>query len=191
MDAVIDERHFELHNDRRWLPIYTQPLHERKLLKFFQEKGLPCYLPMLKKAAYKTVRSQNRTYQYLREVYRPMFSGYLFACLAQEEEESAWRTRSVVRIFRDQNFTQEQLVAELNIIRRFELAAETQKVEILPHLVPGTKVMIAAGPWEGIYGVIESRRKPLKFIVNLDIMEQAIATEIDITNIKLVQIEEK
>ena len=143
---------------------------------------------MLKKAAYKTVRSNNRTYQYLKEVRRPMFSGYLFACMAQEEEDSAWRTRSIVRIFRDQNFTQEQLLAELNLIRRFEIASETQKVEILPQLVPGTKVMISSGPWEGIYGVVESRRKPLKFIVNLEIMGQAIATEIDITNIKLVEI---
>jgi transcription antitermination factor NusG len=117
-----------------------------------------------------------------------MFTGYLFACMAQEEEESAWRTRSIIRIFRDKNFTQEQLLEELNLIRHFELASETQKVEILPHLVPGTKVMIAAGPWEGIYGVIESRRKPLKFIVNLAIMEQAVATEIDITTTKLVEI---
>ncbi len=188
MDDSGIERHFELHSGRRWLPVYTQPLHERRLLKHFQKTQVPCYLPMLKKATYKTVRSHNRTYQYLKEVYRPMFSGYLFACMAQEEEESAWCTRSIVRIFRDQNFTQEQLLDELNLIRRFELASETQKVEILPELVPGTKVMIAAGPWEGIYGVIENRRKPLKFIVNLEIMGQAIATEIDITSIKLVEI---
>lgn len=188
MDDPDRGQYFKEHLDRRWLPVYTQPLHERRLLKHFEQTGIPCYLPMLKKAAYKTVRSNNRTYQYLKEVRRPMFSGYLFACLAQEEEDSAWRTRSIVRIFRDQNFTQEQLLEELNLIRRFELVSETQKVEILPHLVPGTKVMIAAGPWEGIYGVIESRRKPLKFIVNLEIMEQAIATEIDITNIKLLEI---
>jgi len=188
MDESGTERPIELYEGRRWLPVYTQPLHERRLLKHFEQMGIPCYLPLLKKAAYKTVRSNNRTYQYLKEVRRPMFSGYLFACMAQEEEDSAWRTRSIVRIFRDQNFTQEQLLEELNLIRRFELASETQKVEILPQLVPGTKVMISSGPWEGIYGVIESRRKPLKFIVNLEIMGQAIATEIDITNIKLVEI---
>ena len=188
MDESGSEQHFAMHPDLRWLPVYTQPLHERRLLKHFEQMGIPCYLPMLKKAAYKTVRSQNRTYQYLKEVHRPMFPGYLFACLAQKEEESAWRTRSIIRIFRDQNFTQEQLLDELNLIRRFELASETQKVEILPNLVPGKKVLISSGPFEGIYGIIESRRKPLKFIVNLEIMEQAIATEIDITNIKLVEI---
>jgi len=188
MDDIASNSHLKIYPGRRWLPIYTQPLHERRLLKHFEQTDIPCYLPMLKKAAYKTVRSNNRTYQYLKEVRRPMFTGYLFACMAQEEEESAWRTRSIIRIFRDKNFTQEQLLEELNLIRHFELASETQKVEILPHLVPGTKVMIAAGPWEGIYGVIESRRKPLKFIVNLAIMEQAVATEIDITTTKLVEI---
>jgi len=63
-----------------------------------------------------------------------------------------------------------------------------QKVEILPTLVPGTRVMIASGPWEGIYGVIDQRKKPLVFTVNLEIMQQAISTEIDITQVKLVEV---
>ena len=189
MEEPSTELHFQLQDGRRWLPIYTQPLHERRLLNHLQKTGIPCYLPLLKHATYKNVRRQNRTYQYLKEVLRPMFSGYLFACLAQEEEENAWRSRSIVRIIKNEAFTQDKLIAELNLIRRFELAAQTQKVEVLPHLVPGKKVVITSGPWEGIYGIIERRKKPLRFIVNLDIMERAVATEIDISQIKLAAVE--
>ena len=48
--------------------------------------------------------------------------------------------------------------------------------------------MIAAGPWEGIYGVLQERRKEHHFIVNLHIMGQAIATEIDVSQLQLLEV---
>lgn len=175
------------HDGRFWLPIYTQPLHERRLFNYLTERAIPSYLPLLKHAGYKTVRRGDRVYRYLTETLRPMFKGYLFACLAQDDKDTVWKSKSAIRIFREDTVEQRQFLEELTLIRRCEVIALEQKVEILPNLVPGTRVMIASGPWEGIYGVIDRRQKPLVFTVNLEIMQQAISAEIDITQVKLVE----
>mgnify|MGYP001445946364 FL=1 len=187
MDSVVPDPPLIAHDGRSWLPIYTQPLHERRLLNYLTERAIPCYLPLLKHAGYKTVRRDDRVYRYLVETLRPMFKGYLFACLAQDDKDIVWRSKSAVRIFREDAVDQRQFLEELTLIRRCEIIALDQQVEILPTLVPGTRVMIASGPWEGIYGVIDQRQKPLVFIVNLEIMQQSISTEIDITQVKLVE----
>ena len=188
MDTATHDPLLIAHDGRLWLPIYTQPLHERRLFNYLTERAIPCYLPLLKHAGYKTVRRGDRTYRYLTETLRPMFKGYLFACVAPDDKDTAWRSKSIVRIFREDTVDQRQFLDELALIRRCEVAALDQKVEILPTLMPGTRVMIASGPWEGIYGVVDQRKKPLVFIVNLEIMQQAISTEIDITQVKLVEV---
>ncbi len=187
MDSIAPDPPLVAHDGRFWLPIYTQPLHERRLFNYLTERAIPCYLPLLKHAGYKTVRRGDHVYRYLTETLRPMFKGYLFACLAQDDKDTVWRSKSAIRIFREDAVDQRQLLEELTLIRRCEIVALDQKVEILPTLVPGTRVMIASGSWEGIYGVIDKRQKPLVFIVNLEIMQQAISTKIDITQVKLVE----
>jgi len=178
----------QLFPQRHWTPVYSRALHEYRLQKFFSAHAIPHYLPLLKRSSYKTVRSANRTYQYLQERIRPMFPGYIFAALSKDDEALAWRSKSVVRLLHQDADKQDCLLQELLLIRRLELAAQTEKLEVLPELVPGKKVMIAAGPWEGIYGVLQERRKEHHFIVNLHIMGQAIATEIDVSQLQLLEV---
>ncbi|MDQ0291690.1 transcription termination/antitermination NusG family protein [Oligosphaera ethanolica] len=172
---------------RRWLPIYTQPLHERRLRDYLLEKSIPVYLPMVRKARYKNVRSNKQTYSYLQEVLRPMFSGYAFACLSFDEELVAWRSRSIVRVLKTDLSDPGLLVSELKTIRQIEIHSQEQPFEVLTELKPGRRVTIASGPWNGIEGVVEKREKKTVFVVNLDIMGQAVATEIDIATTKLIE----
>lgn len=171
---------------RRWLPIYTQPLHERRLRDYLFDRAIPVYLPMLRQARYKNVRRGGQTYSYLKEVLRPMFSGYAFACLDLEEEGVAWRSRSIVRVLKKDTCDPGLLVTELKTIRQIEVHGREQPFEVLPELTPGRRVTIASGPWNGIQGVVERREKKTVFVVNLEIMGQAVATEIDIASTKLL-----
>lgn len=174
---------------RRWLPIYTQPLHERRLRDYLMERKLPVYLPMLRKTRYKNVRSNKQTYSYLQEVLRPMFSGYVFACLSIDEELVAWRSRSIVRLLKPELGNSALLLSELKTIRQIEIHSQEQPFEVLTELKPGRRVMIASGPWNGIEGVVEKREKKTVFVVNLNIMGQAVATEINIATTKLVEMD--
>jgi transcription antitermination factor NusG len=190
-----DEKAFALEIDfddiapgRRWLPIYTQPLHERRLRDYLMEKKIPAYLPMLYKTRYKNVRSKKQSYSYLQKVLRPMFSGYVFGCLSYEEEIIAWQSRSIVRVLKTDLSDPGLLVSELKTIRQIERHGLEQPFEVLSELKPGHSVAIASGPWEGIHGVIERREKKTIFVVNLDIMGQAIATEIDVASTKLIKL---
>ncbi len=178
----------EVQEGRLWFPVYTQPLREGSLCRYLEARDIPSYLPRLRKVSYKNVRRPSKvdTYEVVR--YSPMFPGYVFAQLSEDELAGIWRSGSVVRILRDAENLQAQLLRELRTIRLFEVSQDTHPVEVFPELVEGARFVIEDGIWRGVYGVVTRRKSRTVFAVKLEFLRQTIVAEIDLTQHKLIPV---
>ncbi|MGE4565052.1 MAG: transcription termination/antitermination NusG family protein [Victivallaceae bacterium] len=152
---------------RCWFPVYTRPNKEKRLFEFLQGNGINGYLPL---------RPRCRITRNRKIICRvPMFPGYVFACADPLERYEIKRSNYTRRIF-DLDETMEQtLIDELRIVRRIELLAGEQEIEVRPELMPGRKVRIATGSFAGIHGIVRKRQGIRRIIVNLEYLGHSLA----------------
>jgi transcription antitermination factor NusG len=118
----------------------------------------------------------NRTYGSRKvPVELPMFPGYMFLKGSLDEVYTADRTKRIAHIIRVAD--QQKITWEL---RNLALAHERGAVfEPFPYLQVGLKVEIQSGSFQGIQGIIESKTKRDRVILQVGVLGQATSLEID------------
>lgn len=152
---------------RLWFVLQTKSRQEKALAGELSAMRLAHYLPLMK---------HNRLHGGRKAVVEEaLFPGYLFLLGSIDEAYQADRTNRVANIIRvpDQN----HLEWELNNIK---LALErSAMLNPYPHLVMGRRVEVRSGPFRGLQGVIEDRRKEARLILKVDVLGRAVSLEID------------
>ena len=72
------------------------------------------------------------------------------------------------------------LVEELRALQKMEALGRTAEIEVMPEIVPGKKVRITGGPLNGVTGIVERRVGSVRVTVNVDILGQSVAVEMDV-----------
>lgn len=162
---------------RQWLPVYTQPRHEKKLAASLGRQEIPFYLPLLTR-----VTTHNRS---KRISQLPMFPGYLFAAPGANDLAGLRGMQSVIRVIQLDELSSELLLAELRQVRQLEELSSSRELEVKPELVPGKRVVVGKGPCRGLTGVVVYRKNSMRLVVNLEIINNSVATEIDAADLEL------
>jgi transcription antitermination factor NusG len=76
------------------------------------------------------------------------------------------------------------LIQELKTIRLFEIMSAQHPVEISPELVAGTPVEITHGAFAGISGIVQKRKNKTMLMVNIEILGQTAAVEINAASLE-------
>lgn len=153
----------------QWVVLHARPRCEKKLAQTCQQQGLLCYLPVLCKTH--TYGSRVRTFEV------PLFSGYLFGVADRQQRMFLEQNRMVANILLavDQDCLVRQLV-------QVDLALQSgEAIDVLPYLEEGSLVKISSGPFRGMEGLIERIKGKSRVILNVDMIGQAIAVEVDST----------
>ena len=106
----------------------------------------------------------------------PMFAGYVFACTDRQQNWVVKQSKFVLKILPVEEYNEQQLISELNIVRIFENLARSSKVEVHPEFVPGKKVVISHGKLQGIKGIIVKRKNEIEIIIKLEFLGCCLAT---------------
>ncbi len=154
---------------RFWGYAYCHPRSEKTVAQALAAAGIPCYLPLMPKARLhhgsKVVSSV------------PMIPGYIFLAADDlERSDLKRREKRIVRIelLRDP-CGEELLISELNVLRHFELIAQTEKVQVNPGLQTGDKVRIVSGELQGLETIVVRRDDDHDaIVVNLTLLEQSV-----------------
>lgn len=136
-----------------WHPVFTLPRNEKKVAAFLEESGIAAYLPLRRHLNMQHVAAKGRSYCYRRELFLPLFSNYLFACIPHARAGEVRRNRSVVAILPVDEAAEDKLVGELSLIRQIEDYAGSEAVDVSNGLASGVRVRFTAGRfigWEGI-----------------------------------------
>jgi transcriptional antiterminator RfaH len=152
---------------RPWWVLHTRPRTEKALARRLLQRGTSFFLPLHK--------HQWRNRGRIHCSYVPLFPGYVFM---QGERMSAFRTletNMIARILTVED--QGQLHGDLT--RVYCLIAAGAAVTPESRLQPGTLVEIASGPLMGLEGKILRRGKQLKFLVEVQFLQQGVSVEIE------------
>ncbi len=161
-----------------WVPIRTKSRREKKLAEYCHAQAMRYYLPLLKKI--------HKYGKRRREFFLPMFPGYIFCCLSDEDFAQLVLSHSVLFKVKVNEIEEPLLLEELRGIRVFEQLAQEQKIEVKPELVEGTPVEISTGPFRGLSGIVQKRKKRALISVNVEILGHSVSVEVDADELELV-----
>ena len=161
----------------RWCAIHARPRCEKKVAEFARACHIECYLPLLRKRK----RYQRRKVESLL----PMFPGYLFARLDQDEKKRLFESNRVARILQPEAERENRLIEELNNVRIVELAELEREIVVNPEIVPGRLVLIAEGPLKGCRGIVERRDNRARVTVNIELLGNSVSAALDLHEIDL------
>jgi transcriptional antiterminator RfaH len=154
-------------NDRQWWAVHTKPRQEKSLARDLLRLELPYYLPLVKKPHLvrgKTINS-----------HLPLFDGYVFLFVDDEERVRALTTQRVAQLVPVPD--QARLNADLRNLSG--LIASNAPLTIERRLMPGRRVRIRAGVMRGLEGIVVMRRAQTRLLVAIDFLQQGASVAID------------
>ena len=162
----------------QWYALYTRSRFEKKLLVELASRQIEVFLPM---------REVLRQWKDRRKkIWIPLFPGYIFVNYV-DTSENRYRVLNIpgaVRFVgicgRPDPVPEEQITA----IRRF---LETSlSIDPYPYIRIGTQVEVTAGPLAGVRGMLIEKRGKFRFVVQVDLIRQAVSVEIDASDVRLL-----
>ncbi len=149
----------------RWWVARVKPRNEKALARELAGLGVGYYLPLV---IQRTLRRDNRK---PRKSVLCAFPGYLSLAGYQERKTEILRTGRIINVIRVSD--QEKFVRELDqVLKALE---HSREVGLQEKLAVGRRVMIAAGPLQGVAGVITHLSRPQKIFLNVEIFNRAVS----------------
>jgi transcriptional antiterminator RfaH len=150
-----------------WHVLHVKPRQEKALAQDLLAMEIDHYLPLMTRVHFYGSRKFH--------VSLPVFPGYLFINGPIDAAFATNRTRRVVRILRVAD--QESFERD---IRNIQVALrENAQLDPYPFLVKGMRVEVRAGPFRGLQGIIESRSRPDRLILQIEMLGRAVSMEMD------------
>ena len=150
-----------------WYCLHTRSRREKCVAKDCASRSIPYFLPLRK--SIRRIKGRNYAFDV------PLFSGYLFCAATPEQRYRLLKTNNLAKVIDvpDQ-------ACLLQDLRQIAFALERQApVEPFPYLKRGVMVRIEKGPFEGIIGIVSRREKKFRVVLNVRLLQQAVALEID------------
>lgn len=156
--------------DTQWYAVRVRSRFEKSAAKHLTSRGYETFLPL-----YTTVR---RTSRRSRKLQIPMFPGYLFSRFSPSKRQllvTAPGVKSVVGFGRELAAVPEETIQ--NLQKLVDGAADDARP--WPHLESGDLVRVVEGPLSGATGILVAFRGGHRLVVNIDLLQRSVATEVD------------
>lgn len=155
--------------ESHWYALYTCANHEKKVAAELLVRNVEHFLP-----TYCSVRCWKDRRVNLD---LPLFPGYVFVRLALRDRLKVVQVPSAVRLVGFGALPVALPDPQMEILRA--RLSKQLRAEPHPFLTLGRRVRITRGPFAGLEGVLKRRRKHLRVIVALDLIQQAMAVDVD------------
>jgi transcriptional antiterminator RfaH len=153
--------------EQKWWLVHTKPRQEKALARYLYQNSLPYYLPC------KVYRRKAK--QRVLESYLPMFPGYAFVRVTEEERAKIYMGNQVIKA--TTVLDQERLWSDLSQVRK--LLDLGIPVTIEDRLLPGTRVRVRTGPLIGMTGTIIRGTSHDQFIIEVDLIQRGIGVTVE------------
>jgi transcription antitermination factor NusG len=152
-----------------WYVVYTAANHEKKVAAELERRSVKSFLPV-----YHSLRRwQDRRVK----LELPLFPGYVFVHFALQERLRVLQVPGVVRLVGFGACATP--LSERDIARIREIIDQGLRTEPHPYLTAGRHVRVKAGPLAGLEGIIVKRKNKVCFVVSVELIQRAMAVEVD------------
>lgn len=154
-------------SERGWWVLHTRPRQEKSLARSLYAGELPFFLPLIENRV--RVRKGFVTSQL------PLFPGYVFVHLSQEERLKAMSSGRVVNSLRAVDESQ----LRRDLIQVHRLLQSGLPIAPEHRMAPGAMVEIQSGPLAGLRGKIVQEASQKRFVVAVDFIQRGASVLLD------------
>ena len=152
----------------RWVAFYTLSRREKDLMRKLQAAGVPFYGPMVRRRLHSPGGR-------VRASYVPLFPGYVFSLVDDEQRRAALATNTVARWI--PIVDERMLVEDLRAIKRLIDTAKPLTPEA--RIEPGQLVRVRTGALRGLEGTVVKRRGAERLVVAVRFLNQGASIELE------------
>jgi len=153
-----------------YFAIQVAPKAERQVTELLLAKGYEPLLPLYKEKRQWADR--------IKTIETPLFPGYLFCRLDISNRLPVLTTPGVKRLVGAGK--QPLPIGDHEIEAVKAIAASGVKAEPWRRVTVGQHIRLMAGPLKGAEGTLIQHKKEYRLVVSIDILDRAVATEIDL-----------
>ncbi len=161
----------------QWTAVMTKPRCEKAVAWYCEGFRVASYLPLRRRVE----RYQRRTVT----TWLPMFPGYVFVQYDPAQPGELVNSHKILQILDVRPTGEAVLVEELRALQKMEALGRTEEIEVMPEIMPGERVQITSGPLNGVTGIVERRVGTVRVTVNVDILGQSVAVEMDVGDMEV------
>jgi transcription antitermination factor NusG len=159
-----------------WYALYTRSRFEKKLMSELANRSIEVFLPMREVLS----RWKDRK----KKIWIPLFPGYIFVHQV-DTPTNRYRILNVPGAVRFVGFNSQIAPIpqeQIDGVRRFLESDLT--VDAYPYMQIGRRVEVIAGPLQGIQGKLVQKKGRFRFVLQVDLIRQAVAVEIDASDVR-------
>ncbi len=154
--------------DARWIAFYTLSRREKDLMRKLEAASIAFYAPLIQRRIHSP---GGRT----RISHVPLFPGYVFSLVDDDQRRAALATNTVARWL---PITDEAaLIADLRAIKR--LIDTDQPLTPEARLEPGQLVRVRTGALRGLEGMVVKRHGEQRLVVAVRFLNQGASIELE------------
>lgn len=154
--------------DARWVAFYTLARREKDLMRKLEAAAIPFYAPLIRRRLH-TAGGR------VRHSFVPLFPGYVFAPIDDEQRRDALATNTVARWLSIGD--ERMLVDDLRSIKR--LIDSEHPLTPEARIEPGQIVRVKSGPLRGVEGIVVKRRGEQRLMVAVRFLNQGASIELE------------
>jgi len=158
-----------------WYAAYTCANHEKRVAAELGARSVEHFLPL-----YGSMRRWKDRRVHLK---LPLFPGYVFVRLPLCERLRVVQIPSVVRLVGFGELPVALPDAEIELMRSG--LSQSTSAEPHPYLTVGRRVLIAAGPFAGLEGILKRKKGSLRVVVSVELIQRSIMMDVDASDVKL------
>lgn len=163
----------EVMHEPRWYALRTRSRHEKLVRDQLEKQGIEPLLPTVKRLSQWKDRK--------KEIEVPLFSGYCFVRLSQQNRLPAQKVAGVVEVVGSGNRPEPIPDEEIAAIKT--LMASVLPYDPHPYLHEGMMVEVVRGPLQGVHGILLRKEKRHRLVISVRLIQQAAAVEIDVRDV--------
>lgn len=162
---------------KEWYAVYTKSRHEKVVAEELWQKEIEVFLPL------RNVVSKWKDRK--KEVQFPLFPGYLFVNVPIKERRlDILKVPSVVRII---GYDKEPVpIPTDQVVAVKTLVFSKLPYDPFPDIVVGDRVRVRRGPLRGMEGILVEKKTKYRFVISVDLIQQAVACEIDAADVEKI-----
>lgn len=157
-----------------WLVCHTKPRCEKKFAALMAAERAPHYLPL--------VHSVRKYQQQTKRFTKPLFPGYVFACVAAERKSRIYQQDLLARAISVDD--EPRFLRQLEDVRA--IVASGYELSVLPLLTRGRRVKIVGGPLHGLEGFVDDPSNPRGVVLSVDVLQQGLLVKLPAENLQVL-----
>jgi len=168
----------ELSEDKYWFALYTKPRSEFKAEQQLTGVGIDNYLP--------TITRLKQWSDRRKKITTPLLNGYIFIFANEADRLTSVEQPAIVRCLFDSG--RPARIPEWQIDNLKKLLQTDRDFIVQNGIVPGAKVIITSGSFEGVRGTVIEEDEGKSISVSIDLLNRSIIAHLpDGSSLKVVR----